>query len=79
MNFEEYSLKFSLSSKHAPSLVSNPRYDMSRFLTGVSNLVKEECCTTMLYDNTTLSRIIVYAQSIEESKLEMRGRDVKNR
>ena len=32
---EEYSLKFSMLSRYAPSLVSNPRYDMSRFVTGL--------------------------------------------
>ena len=54
MNFEEYSLKFSLSSKHAPSLVSNPRDVMSRFVTNVSELVMEECRTSMLYDNESI-------------------------
>ena len=42
MCVEEYSLKFTLLSKPAPSLVSNPKDEMSRFVTGVSDLVKEE-------------------------------------
>ncbi|XP_015087059.1 uncharacterized protein LOC107030204 [Solanum pennellii] len=50
---------------------------MSRFLTGVSYIVKEECCTIMLHGDMTLSRHMVYAQSIEESKLWRRSRDAK--
>ncbi|XP_049381296.1 uncharacterized protein LOC125845822 [Solanum stenotomum] len=38
MSVEEYSLKFTLLSKYAPSLVSNPRDEMSRFVTGESKL-----------------------------------------
>ena len=40
MNVEKYSLKFTLLSKYDLYLVSNPRYEMSRFVIGVSNLVK---------------------------------------
>ncbi|KAK4733448.1 hypothetical protein R3W88_007709 [Solanum pinnatisectum] len=39
MNVQKYSLKFTLLSKYAPSLVSNPRDEMSRYVTGVSDLV----------------------------------------
>ena len=62
---------------YAPSLVSKPRDEMSRFLTGVSDLVKEECCMTILHGGMNLFRFIVYVQSIEESKLGKRGRDAK--
>ena len=48
-------------SKYAPSLVSNPRDEMSRFVTGVADLVKEECRMAMLHDDMNLSRIMVYA------------------
>ena len=41
MIVEEYSLKFTLLSKFAPSLVSNPSDQITRFLTGVSDLLKE--------------------------------------
>ena len=42
MSVLDYSLKFTKFSKYAPSLVSNPRDEMSHFLTGVfDDLVKE--------------------------------------
>ena len=77
MSVEEYFLKFTLLSKYVSSLVSNLRDEMSRFIIGVSNLVKEECCTKILHGDMTLSRLIEYVQSIGESKLGRRGRDVK--
>ena len=56
-------------SRYTLSLVSNPRDEMSRFVTGVANLLREECRTVMLHDDVTLSRLMVYDQSIKESKL----------
>ena len=68
MNIAEYSLRFTLLSRYDPSLVSNPRDDMSRFVISVSDLGKEELRTTMLHDDMDLSRLVVYTQSIKESK-----------
>ena len=68
MSVEEYSLKFTMLSRHAKSLVSKPRDDMSSFVTSVADLVKEEYRTTMHYSDMNLSRLMVYAQSIEDSK-----------
>ena len=50
---------------------------MSRFVTRVANLVKEECRTTMLHGNMNFSRLMVYAQSIEDSKLTRISRNLK--
>ena len=77
MSVEEYFLKFSTLSRYAPSLVSNPRYEISHFLTGVVNLVVEECRTAMLHNDMNLGRPMVYAQSIEESKLRRMARNLK--
>ena len=77
MSVEEYSLKFSTLSRYAPSLVSNPRDKMSHFVMGVVDLVMEECRTTILHDDITLGRLMVYAQSIEESKLRRMTRSLK--
>ena len=77
MSVEEYSLKFSMLSEYSPSLVSNSIDEMSRFMKSVSDLVREECRTTMLHDDMTLARLIVYAQSIEESKLKRMPKNLK--
>ena len=69
MSVAEFPLKFSTLSRYAPSLVSNPRDEMSHFVTGVADLLVEECRTAMLHDNMTLDTLMVYAQSIEECKL----------
>ena len=50
---------------------------MSRFVTGLANLVKEESCMTMLYDDMTLAILMVYDQSIEESNLCRISRNMK--
>ena len=51
MSIEEFHLEFSTFSRYAPSLVSNPRDEMSHFVTGVADLLKEECHMTMLHDD----------------------------
>ena len=68
MGVDEYSLKFSMLSRYAPSFVSNPRDDMCRFVTRVADLVREEYRTTILHYDMTLAILMVYAQSIKESK-----------
>lgn len=40
---EEYSFKLNIFYKYAPSLVSKHRDEMSRFGTGVADILKEEC------------------------------------
>ena len=43
ISVEEYSLMFTMLSRYAPFLVYNPRDEISKFVTGVADLVKEEC------------------------------------
>ena len=50
---------------------------MSRFVTSVANLVKEECPTDILHNDMNLCRLMVYVQSIEESKLSRISRNLK--
>ena len=67
MTLREYSLKFVKLSRYATSLVSNSRDEMSRFLTGIAEDVKEECRSAMLHDNMDLSRLMVHVQQVEEN------------
>ncbi|KAK4713797.1 hypothetical protein R3W88_019704 [Solanum pinnatisectum] len=58
-------------------MMADSRDEMSRFVTGVSDLVGEECRTAMLHDNMNIARLILYAQQIEESKLKRKNREAK--
>ena len=77
MSVEDYSLKFTMLSRYAPSMVSNPRNEMSRFVTNVSDLVNEECRMTMIHSDMNFSRLMMFAQSIEESKHTWISRNMK--
>ena len=77
MSVEEYSLKFSMLYRYAPSLVSDSRDEISHFLAGVVDLEREEYRTAMLHDDMTLARLMAFAQSIKESKLRRMDRNLK--
>ncbi|TMX02267.1 hypothetical protein EJD97_022190 [Solanum chilense] len=59
--------------EHAMGVTSKKKV----LLNGVPDIIKEECRTSMLHGDMNLSRLMVYVQSIEESKLGMRSRDDK--
>lgn len=46
---------------------------MNMFMTGVSDLVKEECLMAMLVDDMAISQQILFAQQMEDSKLTFIG------
>ena len=77
MSVHEYSLKFTKLSEYAPSLVSDPRDEMSLFVTGVSDDLQEECHSATLHDNMNIYRSMVHAQYVEEARDKRKSRDAK--
>ena len=78
MSVKEYSLKFVKLSKFASYLVSSSRDEMSKFVTGVSEYLEEECRASILHENMDHARLMVHAQQVEESHQRKRGREGKN-
>ena len=77
ISVEKYSLMFSILSRYSPSLVFNPKDELSRFVICLADLVKEECRTAMLHGDMNFCRLMVYAQSIEECNLSRIARNLK--
>lgn len=64
MNIQEHCLKFTILSKYGPSLVSNLKDGMNRYVNGLFNLVEEEFRTTMIDDEMNISRLTVFTKQI---------------
>ena len=74
MSVHEYYLKFTKFSKYVPSLVSDPRYEMSRFVTGVPDDLQKEFHSAMLHDNMNISYLMVNAKHLEEVRVKSKRR-----
>jgi len=77
MSVQEYGLKFTHLSKYAPHMVANPSSQISKFLFGVSDLVKTEWSNAMLLEDLDISKIMNHAQQVEEDKLREMAKDSK--
>ncbi|XP_015072449.1 uncharacterized protein LOC107016515 [Solanum pennellii] len=64
-------------SKYDSCLVSKARDEISRYVTGVSEELEEECFAAILHDNMDISRLMAHAQQVEESRLGKRSREAK--
>ncbi|WMV13549.1 hypothetical protein MTR67_006934 [Solanum verrucosum] len=77
VSVREYALKFTQLSKYAQMMVSDSRGKISMFVLGVSKIVVKECRTTMLINDTDITRLMVHAQQIEEKKHKEEFRETK--
>ena len=50
---------------------------MSRFVIGVLDDCKEECVSSILYENMNIYHLMVHAQKEQETRAKIRSRDAK--
>ncbi|XP_049394543.1 uncharacterized protein LOC125858785 [Solanum stenotomum] len=74
---QEYGLKFTQFSRYAPHIVVDSRIQMSKFLFGVSDLVRTECRNVMLLEDMNISRLMSHAQQVERDKLREQAKENK--
>ena len=77
MSFHDYPFKFTKLLKYSPSLVSDPRDEMSHFVTEMLDDFQEECHSVMLHDKMNISRLMVHALNMEEARDKRKSRDAK--
>lgn len=58
-------------------MVADPRARMSKFISGVSDLLSKECKVAILVKEIDISQLMTYAEWIEEEKIRERARDSK--
>ena len=70
----DYFLKFTMFSKYSPSLVSDPRDEMSHFVMGMSDDFKEKCHSDIQHGNMNISHLMVHAQKVEKARIKKKSR-----
>ena len=74
---KEYILKFTLLSKYSPTMVADSRAKMNKFVKGISDLVVNECRSSMLTLSMDISCPMVHVEQIDEKKLKQVRREFK--
>ena len=77
MAVKEYSLKFTQLARYAPHVVANSMVKMSKFISRVNDSMVNECRSTMLNSDISLTRLMTHAQKIEDQKIKMREKQNK--
>ena len=67
--------KFTQLSMYALHMVADPRAQMSKFLLGISDLVKTQCMNNMLLEDMNVCRRIIHAQQVKGDKLREMAKD----
>ena len=70
-------MKYTMFYLYTSSWVSNSRYEMSRFMFGFYDFVKEQGHTDMLYDYMKIYRPMMYSQFTMKSKHKKITNEVK--
>ena len=76
MSVTKYSLKFTKFSKYDP-FIFDPRDEMSRFVTRVSDELQEECHSYMLHENMNISHLMIHSQQVKEARSKRKSSDAK--
>lgn len=74
MSLQECSLNITKPSKCAPSVVSNPRDEISRFVMGSPKDLVGECRLAILHYHIDIYRCMVHSQQFEETRLKRMNR-----
>lgn len=77
VSIQEYILNFTLVFRYALNMVADPKAKMSKFLFGVSYLVKTECINAMFLEDMNNSRLMNHAHQVEGAKFKEQGMDNK--
>lgn len=69
MSVKLYAPKFTKLSRYALSLVIDPCAKMSKFISGIFDLIVKECRSAMLVKEIDISRLMTYPEQTEGKKL----------
>lgn len=72
MSVREYALKFIKLSKYALFMIADLRARMSKFIFSISEVMSKEYKISMLVKEMDISRLMTYAEKIEEEKVRER-------
>ena len=73
----EYSLEFIKLFKCRPSLIFDPRDQMSHLVSGVSEDLQDECHSAMLHENMNIFRLMGHARRVDEARSKQKSIDDK--